>query len=231
MNPKYALNTLFRGKVKQQFGLETAITKTPVEGDIYLSPDGLEGDECADQRHHGGLERALHQYPAEHYGYWQERYTTGKAQDNDWQAPGMGENISSTGMTEDNVCIGDRYRWGEAIIEVSQPRSPCFKLNKRWNADDLSVHMQDTSRCGWLYRVIQPGVVNAEQPLELIERAANAMTVREACDIYFGNPLDREGLLKLQQQTRLSDSWMQKVVQRLETGEVENWNFRLLGHA
>ncbi|WP_461535279.1 MOSC domain-containing protein [Spongorhabdus nitratireducens] len=231
MNKQYYLNNLYRGKVKQQFGLETAITKTPVTDDIYLSTEGLEGDECADQRHHGGLERALHQYPAEHYGYWQERYSTDNAQDNDWQAPGMGENISSTGMTEDNVCIGDRYRWGAAIIEVSQPRSPCFKLNKRWNADDLSVHMQDTSRCGWLYRVIQPGVVNAEQPLELIERPTNAMTVREVCDIYFGNPLDREDLLKLQQQTRLSNSWMQKVVQRLETGEVENWNFRLLGHA
>lgn len=221
------LNNLFQGKVKQSFGLETAMEKSPVEGDIYLSIEGLEGDACADKNHHGGLERALHQYPSEHYAYWCKRYGAGFQ----WHAPGMGENLSSTGMTEQNVCIGDRFSWGDAVIEISQPRSPCYKLNTRWGIEDFSIHMQEISRCGWLYRVIEPGIVNVDKPLRLIERVPDALTVREVCDMYFGNPLDQEGLCKLKQQTRLSDSWMQKVVQRMETGEVENWNFRLFGHA
>lgn len=227
MTKKYYLNGVFQGKAKQCFGIETAIEKLPVLGDIYLSLEGLEGDECADKRHHGGLERALHQYPSEHYLYWAKHYNSGIQ----WKAPGMGENLSSVGMTEDAVCIGDRYQWGEAIIEISQPRSPCYKLNKRWGVDNFSIHMQDISRCGWLYRVINPGVVAVNKPLQLIERVTNPLTVREVCDLYFGSPLEQSGLHKLQQQKRLSESWMSKVKQRLETGEVENWNFRLLGHA
>ncbi len=227
MIKKYHLNGVFRGKVKQSYGIETAIEKLPVENDIYLSPGGLEGDECADKRHHGGLERALHQYPSEHYSYWREKYDL----DNEWHEPGMGENLSSVGMTEDTVCVGDRYSWGAAIIEVSQPRSPCFKLNRRWGIDDFSIYMQEISRCGWLYRIIQPGVVSVSEPLQLIERVTNCLTILEVCDFYFASPLDQSGLHELNQQERLSESWLSKVRRRLETGEVENWNFRLLGHA
>ncbi|WP_133407073.1 MOSC domain-containing protein [Parashewanella tropica] len=227
MIDKHFLKRVFTGKVKDSYGIQTAMEKSFVEGDIYLSAEGLEGDECADKRHHGGVDRALHQYPAEHYAYWRQKYDLGMG----WQSAGMGENLSSEGMTEDSVCIGDRYCWGEAIIEVSQPRSPCFKLNRRWGIEDFSVHMQEISRCGWLYRVIKPGMVSVDQPLELVQRVPNAMTVKQACDYYFGTPLERSGLELLKQQERLAQSWKSKVLLRLETGEIENWNFRLLGHA
>ena len=227
MKIKHYLTNIYCGKVAERYGIETAIDKQPVNTSLYLSFGGLAGDECADKLHHGGLERALHQYPAEHYAYWQEKYNT----DNAWQAAGMGENISSIGMTEQTVYLGDRYQWGEAIIEVSQPRSPCFKLNKRWGIENLSVDMQDVSRSGWLYRVIQPGMVSVNEPLELIERVANAMTITAVCETFFGDPLNNEKLLILKKQSRLSDSWMEKIVQRLASNEVENWNFRLLDHA
>jgi len=227
MKIKHYLTSIYCGKVAERYGIETAIDKQPVNTSLYLSFGGLAGDECADKLHHGGLERALHQYPAEHYAYWQEKYNT----DNAWQAAGMGENISSIGMTEQTVYLGDRYQWGEAIIEVSQPRSPCFKLNKRWGIENLSVDMQDVSRSGWLYRVIQPGMVSVNEPLELIERVANAMTITAVCETFFGDPLNNEKLLILKKQSRLSDSWMEKIVQRLASNEVENWNFRLLDHA
>ncbi len=226
MNTRYALKGVYRGKVAQNFGVETAMVKHPVREALYLDVKGLAGDECADKRHHGGLERALHQYPLEHYEFWRQRYP----ENTDWMAPGMGENLSSEGMLETNVCIGDRYRWGEAIIEVSQPRSPCFKLNRRWQVEELSRHMQDISRCGWLYRVIQPGLVGPEHPLILVERPDNAMTIALVCELYFGTPLDTDGLKLLREQEALSESWMSKVIQRLDTGEVENWNFRLFGH-
>jgi len=219
------LAKVYRGKVTQNYGIETAINKSPVDENLYLSINGLEGDQCADLRNHGGLDRALHQYPLEHYAYWRKKYD-----DIDWHASGMGENLSSEGMTEDNVYLGDRYRWGKAIIEVSQPRSPCFKLNKRWGIDGFSVDMQQNSRCGWLYRVIQPGVVSVYNPLELIDRPSTAMTLREVCNTFFGDPLNNEKLLQLRQQSLLSKSLMDKVKQRLENNQLENWNYRLLGH-
>lgn len=225
MIKKNYLNGVFRGKVAQRYGIETAIDKFPVEERIYLSFDGLEGDQNADLDHHGGPDRALHQYPKEHYVYWSEKY--GKTID--WQAAGMGENLSSEGMTEDTVCLGDRYQWGEAIIEVCQPRSPCFKLNERWGIEKFAIDMQEVSRCGWLYRVISPGFVCVHDPLMLIERVRNAMTLREVCVMFFGNPLDKIGLQQLKKQSKLSNSWLSKVMDRLETNEVENWNFRLLG--
>ncbi|MGF1865993.1 MOSC domain-containing protein [Enterovibrio norvegicus] len=223
----FQLANIYRGKVAERYGLQTAMDKVDITGDVFLSNTGLDGDETADKKHHGGPERALHHYPQEHYAFWQEKH--GDMQD--WQAPGMGENISSVGMTEDTVCIGDRYQWGDAIIEVSQPRSPCFKLNQRWEVENLSVDMQAVSRCGWLYRVIQTGTVNKQLPLVLLSRPKNSMTLREVCDVFFGDPLNTEGLAKLREQSALSDSWMGKVKQRQETNEVENWNFRLLGRA
>jgi MOSC domain-containing protein YiiM len=225
MIKKNYLKGVYRGKVAQRYGIETAIDKTSVEESVFLSLNGLEGDQCADTRHHGGTERALHQYPVEHYAYWREKY----GETIDWQSPGMGENLSSEGMTEDTVCLGDRYQWGDAIIEVGQPRSPCFKLNKRWGIENLSVDMQEISRCGWLYRVIQPGLVSVHEPLLLIERVPNAMTLREVCDVFFGDPLNIKGLEKLNEQSRLSNSWLSKVKSRIKTNRVENWNFRLLG--
>lgn len=222
---KYYLSGVYRGKVAQRYGIETAIDKYAVEESLFLSFNGLEGDQCADLEHHGGPERALHQYPKEHYAYWSEKY--GKAID--WHTAGMGENLSSVGMTEDTVCLGDRYQWGEAIIEVCQPRSPCFKLDKRWGIDTFCVDMQEVSRCGWLYRVIKPGIVSVSEPLVLIQKVDNAMTLREVCEIFFGNPLNKAGLEQLKQQNKLSHSWLSKVVQRLETNEVENWSFRLYG--
>ncbi|WP_035024208.1 MOSC domain-containing protein [Enterovibrio calviensis] len=225
--PTFELANIYRGKVSECYGLQTAMNKVEVLGDVYLSDTGLDGDETADKKHHGGPERALHHYPREHYAFWRKKH----GDEQDWQAPGMGENISTVGMTEDTVCIGDRYQWGDAIIEVSQPRSPCFKLNQRWDVENFSVDMQALSRCGWLYRVIQTGTVNQQLPLVLISRPEKAMTLREVCDVFFGDPLNEEGLAKLRELRALSESWMGVVKLRQETNEVENWNFRLLGRA
>lgn len=171
--------------------------KLRVDEPLFLSTVGLEGDECAETRFHGGEERALHQYPAEHYLYWQTQFGAQR-----WQAPGMGENISTQGMLETTVCIGDVYQWGEAVIQISQPRSPCYKLDKRWQVEGFAQRMQDSARCGWLYRVLTPGFVSAHEPLVLIERPANAVTVKETSDIFFVEPLNPQGLERLAMQLR-----------------------------
>lgn len=226
MKQSHYLDSIYRGKVAHRYGVETAIDKSPIETSLTLSYEGLDGDQCAEQKHHGGPDRALHHYPIEHYAFWQKKY--GSAQD--WKPAGMGENLSTEGMTEDTVCVGDRFQWGEAVIEVSQPRSPCYKLNKRWGITNFSQQVQDTGRCGWLYRVIKSGMVSVKEPLQLIEQDANGMTLREICDVFFGDPLNKVGLLKLKQQDKLSASWMTKVDLRIETSRVENWNSRLLGY-
>lgn len=231
MKSKHYLTAIYCGKVAQRYGMETAMDKYSVEGSLYLSLNGLAGDDYADKKNHGGADRALTQFPTEHYTYWQEKYGANFAERADEQVSGMGENLSSIGMTEESVCLGDRYQWGEAVIEVSQPRSPCYKLNKRWAVETFSVDMQAVSRCGWLYRVITPGKVSVEQPLELIARVDNAMTIKAVCDSFFANPLNNEKLLGLREQSTLADSWMEKVEQRLATNKIENWNFRLLGQA
>ncbi|WP_286239141.1 MOSC domain-containing protein [Neptuniibacter halophilus] len=223
--PHVALLGVYRGAVTQRYGLQTAIAKCPVDTPVYLSELGLEGDQCADLRHHGGLDRALHHYPREHYAFWQQQCP----ESGHWQAPGMGENLSTLGMTEATVCLGDRLRWGDAEIEVSQPRSPCFKLNRRWQVADFAAQMQRSGRCGWLYRVVKPGRVSISEPLVLIDRLAQAMTVAQVCQIYFGDPLQEQGLRQLLSQSALAASWREKIEQRLQTGQVEPWHFRLQG--
>ncbi|MCM0148179.1 MOSC domain-containing protein [Photobacterium galatheae] len=202
------------------------MVKQPVMGQMYLSETGLAEDECAEVRFHGGKERALHQYPQEHYAFWQQQYP-----EREWVSPSMGENLSSLGMTEDNVRIGDRYRWGEAIIEISQPRSPCFKMNARWDLQGFSEVMQTSGRCGWLYRVIQPGYVSAEEPLVLIQAGDERFTVKQVLDWYFNDPMNVDKLRLLQSCRALSEKWRGTIGKRLETGELENWQFRLKGKA
>ncbi|MGF1691743.1 MOSC domain-containing protein [Photobacterium kagoshimensis] len=212
------------GKINATFGFESALDKQQAVERLFLSEIGLQGDECGDPKHHGGVERALHQYPAEHYTYWQTQYP-----DRGWQAPGMGENISTLGMTEDTVCVGDRYQWGEAIIEVSQPRSPCYKLNVRWNAEGVSEQMQQLSYCGWLYRVIQTGYVSHDDDLVLLSRDESALTIKQVGDYFFNDPLNKEGLAQIIGCQKLTQKWRDTAEKRLETGEVEVWDYRLFG--
>lgn len=218
----------FAGQAKQAYGITTAIDKQQTIGDIEVTLLGITGDESADPKHHGGKERALHHYPQEHYQYWQTYYQSQNIT-RQWLPSSMGENISTRGFDEDNVCIGDRFQWGEAVIEVSQPRSPCFKLNKRWNIEDFSQRMQQTNKCGWLYRVITPGIVKQGASFKRIARVDNAMTIAQVCNSYFGDPLNKEGLTTLLS-LPLSTSWRNTIENRLATGELENWNFRLFGH-
>jgi len=222
---------IYIGQVKHNYGFDTAIDKKTVNSPIFLSETGLAEDACAEAKYHGGLERALHQYPVEHYAFWQQTFAPRNDQQPEFAAPGMGENISSLGMTEDNVCIGDQYQWGEAIIEVSQPRLPCYKLNTRWDSKDIAVRMQDLSRCGWLYRVVKPGFVSESDKLIHIFRSKSAFTVKQVCELFFNDPLNQQNLTKLIAIDALSPIWADVARTRLSTHTVENWNFRLLGHA
>lgn len=131
-------------------------------------------------------------------------------------------------MTEQNVYMGDIYRWGETLIQVTQPRSPCYKLNFHFAIEDMSVLMQQTSYCGWLYRVISPGKVSDGHPLELLARTSD-ISVSEAIAIAWHMPFDEEQYRRLLSVSGLSASWSKTMLTRISQGKIEDFNRRLRG--
>lgn len=143
----------------------SAIGKRPVDGPVAIGPEGLAGDQQADRVHHGGHDKAIHHYPLDHYRYWR-----GILGDHPLlEAPGgFGENISTEGLTEDNVWLGDRFRLGTALVEVSHGRQPCWKIGHRFGHPALTARVVETGRAGWYYRVVEPGEVRAGDRMERV---------------------------------------------------------------
>ncbi len=145
----------------------SAIGKLPVADAVAVEPLGLVGDEQADRTVHGGIDKAIHHYPADHYNWWR-----GQLGDHALlEAPGaFGENISTSGLDEQTVCLGDRFRLGTALVEVSQARQPCWKLDHRFGVKGVMAAVVRTRRSGWYYRVLENGQVRAGDRLALVDR-------------------------------------------------------------
>lgn len=157
------------GKVRPFRGDDepSAIGKLPVADVVAVGPMGLAGDEQADRTVHGGIDKAIHHYPADHYDWWRGYLGDAPLLD----APGaFGENISTTGLDEQNVFLGDRFRLGTALVEVTQARQPCWKLDHRFQTRGVMAQVVKTRRTGWYYRVLEPGAVRAGDTLDLVER-------------------------------------------------------------
>lgn len=132
----------------------TGIMKQAVVEPIFLGTCNFEGDGQADLKHHGGADKAVCVYESSHFAYWQEQFGLSL------QPGAFGENITTYGLTEHEVCIGDRWQLGDAVVEVSQPRQPCYKLAQKHNLPELVAHVQSSGRTGYYYRVIQTGYVS-----------------------------------------------------------------------
>lgn len=221
----YPLN-LYIGKVRNYpGGCPSAMAKIQVDGLLSLGQLGLAGDQQAEKGVHGGPDRALCHYPREHYDYWQHEFPEQSAL---FCAPAFGENISTTGLTEENVNIGDIFRWGEALIQISQPRSPCFKLNFHLTISDMAQQMQDSGKTGWLYRVVMAGHVSSDAPLELLSRVSD-VSVLEAGKIVWYQPFDDEQYHRLLCAAGLSVSWTRTLQKRLLNRQIEDFSPRLWG--
>ncbi len=219
---------VFTGKIRHDPGCApTAMRKNEVHEALWLDENGLAGDEQVDPEHHGGPDRALHQYPPEHYETWRQRFPAHAAH---FRPAAFGENLSVPGWTEENVHIGDVFSWGEARLQVSQPRSPCFKLNEQSGIVDLALRVQETAHCGWLLRVLKPGQAGPQSPFAR-ERTGSAITVREAMRIVFGDLASDDGYRRLLALDALAASWRRMLQQRLDSGRVESWDRRLYGIA
>ena len=217
---------VFVGKVRDYQGSRpSAIAKLQVEGELMLTETGIAGDEQAEKSYHGGTDRALCHYPREHYAHWAQMFPQQAAL---FCAPAFGENLSTSGLTEKNVFIGDIFRWGDALIQVTQPRSPCFKLNFHFGISDMSTQMQSSGRIGWLYRVIAGGHVSAQAPLELVSRVSD-ISVYDAAAIAWFQPFDDEQYHRLLAAAGLSASWTRTMQKRRLSGKIEDKSRRLLG--
>lgn len=217
---------VYIGSIKSYAGSKpSAIAKRLVDGVLSLTLGGLEGDEQAEKTVHGGPDRALCHFPREHYVWLRQQFPEQKEL---FEAPAFGENISTLGLTETNVNIGDIFRWGDALIQVTQPRSPCYKLNEHLHDEQFSLHLQNSGYCGWLYRVISAGKVSGAQPLELLTRNSE-ISVSEAISIAFHMPFDEEQYRRLMAAAGLSASWNKTMQMRLVNHKIEDFGRRLFG--
>ncbi|MBU6268410.1 MAG: MOSC domain-containing protein [Sphingomonadales bacterium] len=184
----------------------SAIAKRAIDRPVAVTPLGLAGDEQADRVHHGGSDKAIHHYPFDHYAHWQGRFGAHPL----LAAPGaFGENIATHGLTDDAVCLGDRFRLGTALVEVSHGRQPCWKLGHRFGRPELTALVVETGRAGWYYRVLEPGTVGPGDRLELVERSLPQWSVARLFDIVVGSGHKRapEALRELAALPVLADAW------------------------
>ena len=157
----------------------TSIFKQPVNGRVMLHSLNLDGDQQADLTVHGGVEKAVYAYPMEHYAYWRQELPD---EDLPWGA--FGENLTTEGLSETNVNIGDRFRIGTAVVMVTQPRFPCFKLNLKFGRDDMVKRFQFSRLSGIYFSVVKEGEVGVGDALELVSRDENNVTVADIVQIY-----------------------------------------------
>ena len=154
--------------------LRSAIVKTPVDGPVQLTRLGMQGNQVGNRKVHGGVDKAVYLYPLEHYDYWRE--TLGRP---DLAPGGFGENLTITGLDEDDLAIGDRLRIGHAVLEISQPRLPCKKLMAHMGRADMGKLFLASERTGFYARVITPGSVKAGYKVRVVRRVRDRLTVRE----------------------------------------------------
>lgn len=180
----------------------TAFIKTPVMEPVWLGYEGLNGDGQADARVHGGVDRAVCVYPGEHYRFWRDTL----------QLPELphgafGENFTTFNLPESEVCIGDIYSIGDALVQVSQPRQPCWKPSRRWKIKDLALQIEQTGRTGFYFRILRHGLVQAGQSFNLLERPHPQWMVARCNEIFHHQKEDHAAAQALSDCPALSGFW------------------------
>ncbi|KAI3325637.1 PK beta-barrel-protein domain-containing protein-like protein [Xylariaceae sp. AK1471] len=224
--PKVTVLSLRTGKVRPFGGVKmtSAINKQPRQGKVRLTKLGFVGDERQFPPHRHP-DNAVHQYDPSHYERWKTELPDRKTKFN---IGAFGENISTRHLSETNVCIGDKFRLGDAIIQVTMTRQPCFKLNHRFEHKKMSSMVQNTGRTGWLYRVLQEGWVEEDAEMELIERINPAWPLSRLQHFLYTDRNNAEALTQLTRLPGLSNELVGVFQKRLEQG-VEDMNDRLQG--
>jgi len=183
--------------------------KEPITAPVALSLFNLDGDEQADLENHGGCDKAICCYAAEHYPSWREALALPEM-----PYGAFGENFTIDGLNEETICLGDQYTIGTAVVEVSQPRQPCWKLARRWRIKELSAVVIETGRTGWYLRVIQPGIVQEGQELALLARPFPDWPIARANEIFYRGKHDADASEALGAVLALAENWREHLLSR-----------------
>ena len=194
--------------------VSTGIFKTPVDGRIMLRRLNLDGDGQADLWGHGGAFRAVYAYPLEHYAYWEK--ALGR---DDFPIGQFGENFTVEGMFDDEVCVGDVFRIGGALLEVSQPRIPCYKLAIKMGVEGFQNQFLESGKVGFYFRVLEEGEVGAGDAIELVRPDARRLTVTQVSNLLFFDKENLEGTRRALQIPALSHGWKGSFQERLAKAE------------
>ena len=192
--------------------LRSGIFKSQVT-EAHLTKEGFENDGVADLKHHGGLDRAVCLYSAEHYRSWSKEFRM------NFPISAIGENLLVENMLEENIHIGDRFSIGEAIIEVTQGRIPCNTINKRTGVKSLMSRMIETGHTGYLCRVIKEGQISNLDRIERVFEHPERITVSYAHSIYFYQRDSKEGIENILKVNELADEWkvkLEKMLSKIE---------------
>jgi MOSC domain-containing protein YiiM len=192
---------------------KSGIFKLPITTPVFVDWNGLSGDVQADLRFHGGRDKAIHHYPFENYEFWSKIYPDSEF---DRARPGyVGENISTIGYTESEVCIGDIFELGEAIVQISEGRTPCRKLDMRFEIGGLGRKIRNTGKIGWYYRVLRRGSLKSGDILRLTERPFPNWTVERVHNLIFKNNFNENDLNSIINIDTLGRSWKSKAVKKI----------------
>ena len=188
---------------------KTGFFKTPVEGPVFVRATNLAGDGQADLQNHGGIDKAVLAYSADHYPLWRNQLGMP-----DMPFGAFGENLTISGLSEELVYIKDIFRIGTVTFEVSQPRQPCWKLARRWRRHELTGLVVRNGRSGWYLRVLEEGWIEARMPVELIARPNPAWSIARANEILHHRRTDLPLTLALANVPGLASSWVEELRER-----------------
>jgi MOSC domain-containing protein YiiM len=188
----------------------TAFFKKPVDGPVMAGWLGLTGDSQADVRHHGGRDKAVLAYSADHYADWRKDPALAAV-----AGGGFGENLTVTGISEPTVCIGDAWRVGDVLFEVTQPRQPCWKLGRRWRKPELVKQVVANGRTGWYLRVLEEGMIEAGMSMTLERRPHPEWTIAAAHEVMYDRRIPADRIRELIALPELSDAWKNELGERV----------------
>lgn len=188
----------------------TSLCKTTLDSPVWLGPEDLEGNWQANRKHHGGPDKAICCYPSEHYPAASDFLRQRLA----WGA--FGENFTLAGLLENEVSVGDRFRVGDAVVEVTQPRHPCATLSKRYGSRDLPAWILRHGYTGWYLRTIEQGLVEPADELVLLERPYPRWTITELNRLMAGRDVTADELRQVIELPPLSADWRKVFQSRLK---------------
>jgi MOSC domain-containing protein YiiM len=192
--------------------VRTGIFKEAVSDPVMIETLSLAGDKQADLTVHGGIEKAVYAYPVEHYEYWCKELP-----EVTFLWGNFGENLTTEGLLEHTLCIGDVLRVGTAVLMVTQPRMPCYKLAIRFGRNDIIQRFLASGRSGFYFSVIEPGQVQAGSPVEVLSRDRNGVTVADIRRLYLGQTRDVGLIQRATNVSALPHNWKAELLRRART--------------